>query len=339
MTQGLSFFKELTSNSYRHFRKGLSGAELKAYDSIVEGFYDYSEKIQVFGVEMDFLQGLFEKIRQDIPGLFFVESSTYLYSPFTRSGSVIPKYRFSKEQTNSTMLSLKSKCSEILKDSFYLSDIEKEKVIHDWFCKNASYDYTFAASSFECVGPLLFNKGVCQGISRAAKLLFDIAGIRSIVVYGSSDRQQGVPSSLGDRHAWNIVNIGAEFYHLDITFDLTVADYNVIRYDYFNLTDGEICRDHVIHTAPLPKCTCSMGYYRNNGMFMQTRKDFKRYFMKKFLSGNKDIVFQIPAVSDVEAVKRKIMDTVAKDPLLLLSFETRYELLSNDSQFVFHLHF
>ncbi len=339
MLNGLAYFKDLTGNSYRHFRSTLNDSERKAYDTMVDGFYDYSDRIQVSGVEMDFLQGLFEKMRQDIPGLFFVESTTYLYSPFTKTGTVMPKYRFPKEQTDSTMLALKSKCNEILKDIRCLSDLEKEKVIHDQICKNVTYDYTFVASSFECVGPLLFNKGVCQGISRAAKLLFDLAGIRSIVVYGTSERQQGVPDSMGDRHAWNIVNIDSVFCHLDITFDLTVEAYNVTRYDYFNLTDSEINRDHVIHSAPLPKCTSSKGFYRNNGMFMQTYGDFKAYYLKKIMSGQRDIVFQLPEVSDIEGVKRKISDTVSKNPLTLLSFSTQFQLVSNDSQFVFHLHF
>ena len=50
------------------------------------------------------------------------------------------------------------------------------------------------------------------------------------------------------RHTWNIVRINGQYYHLDATFDNTLGKnedgLTSIRYDYFNLDDKNIFRDH-----------------------------------------------------------------------------------------------
>ncbi len=336
---GLELFKHNTNNSYRYFRSTLNVVEQKVYDKMVNGFFDYSDSIGVFGVTIDSIQDIFEKIKQDVPGVFFVESVSYQYMPITRIGSVIPRYRFPKEQANATISALHTKCQNIVKSVTLTSDYEKEKLVHDFFCKNVVYDNAFSASSFECVGPMLFGKGVCEGISKAAKLLFDFVGIKSMVVHGESSQQQGITNSSSNLHAWNMVSINSEFYHLDITFDLTVQAFGIVRYDYFNLSDRGISVDHVIHSSHLPRCLKENSYYRTNGMFMITQKDFQGYLIKCIKLKQKDIVFQLPIVSDVERVKEKITEIVMKNAFRPFSFLSQYQLVSNETQFVFHLHF
>lgn len=336
---GFELLKQKTQNSYKYFRSTLNTNEQKAYDKILEGLFDFSDNISIFGVSADSIQSIFDKIKQDVPGLFFVENAYFQYMPLTRLASVIPKYRFTREQTNATILAVCTKCRNILRDVYSMTALEKEKVIHDYFCKNVVYDNAFSTSSFECVGPLLFGKGVCEGISRAAKMLFDFAGVKSMVVHGESNQQQGATNSLSNLHAWNMVNIDGDFYHLDITFDLTVQAFGVVRYDYFNLSDNGICVDHIIHTAALPRCNKENSYYRTQGMFMMTQKDFREYLIKCIKFKQKDIVFQLPMVSDVERVKEKITEIVTKNAFQTILFFSQYQLVSNETQFVFHLHF
>ena len=64
------------------------------------------------------------------------------------------------------------------------------------------------------------------------------------------------------RHTWNIVRIGGNYYHLDATFDNTLGnDKKEIRYDYFNLDDKSIFRDHEPLIAPAPKCEEGEHFY------------------------------------------------------------------------------
>lgn len=54
-------------------------------------------------------------------------------------------------------------------------------------------------------------------------------------------------------------------YHLDVTFDNTLGKHSLagqeLRYDYFNLEDKKIFRDHEPLIAPAPSCTDGDHFY------------------------------------------------------------------------------
>lgn len=56
----------------------------------------------------------------------------------------------------------------------------------------------------------------------------------------------------GYRHAWNLVKIGGSWLHLDATFDNSLKRYGTKRYDYYNLEDRQLFRDHQPLIAPVP---------------------------------------------------------------------------------------
>ena len=84
------------------------------------------------------------------------------------------------------------------------------------------------------------------------------------------------------RHTWNIVRINGKYYHLDATFDNTLtrkcAIGEEIRYDYFNLEDKSIFRDHEPLIAPAMKCTDGDHfYYKEKKLsFTKTEEVYKR---------------------------------------------------------------
>ena len=71
-------------------------------------------------------------------------------------------------------------------------------------------------------------------------------------------------------------------YHLDATFDNTLGKHSFgakeIRYDYFNLDDKNIFRDHEPLIAPAPACTDGDHfYYKEKKMsFTKTEDVYKR---------------------------------------------------------------
>lgn len=111
-------------------------------------------------------------------------------------------------------------------------ELETEKIIYDYLCNTVSYDTEYKDPSFECVGPLLFGKGVCEGISKASKFLFDTVGIESLIAHGTSNSRLNCGTN-NLSHAWNIVRIRDLCFHLDVTFDLTVRAFDFPIYDYF----------------------------------------------------------------------------------------------------------
>ena len=60
-------------------------------------------------------------------------------------------------------------------------------------------------------GPLVENRGICSGLAWAFKKMMDDVGIECITVGGYLREDQ----SIG--HAWNIVKLGGQYYHIDPT--------------------------------------------------------------------------------------------------------------------------
>lgn len=128
---------------------------------------------------------------------------------------------------------------------------QREKAIHDYIVKNYSYDVGDNTGAVKCQdsyslsGLLKNGKGVCQGYAQLFWALCLNAKIPSGIVYGTAG---------GGPHAWNIVNIYGECYHVDVTWDDPIPDQGQkVRYDYFNLSEKNISRDHIwdyIYNSP-----------------------------------------------------------------------------------------
>jgi hypothetical protein len=122
-----------------------------------------------------------------------------------------------------------------------MSDLQKELAIHEYVVKNTAYDYdnyineVVPEDSYTAYGTLILGRAVCQGYADTMKLLLNLAGIEAHVVVGYA----------GEPHAWNMVKIDGEYFHVDATWDDPVPDAgNRVRYTYFNLSDDEISKDH-----------------------------------------------------------------------------------------------
>ena len=125
-------------------------------------------------------------------------------------------------------------------------------------CIRDSYDKLKKPYSHEIIGPLGQGVGVCEGIAKSVKVLCDALGIWCMIAVCGNNPEKGIKY----RHTWNIVRIGGNYYHLDATFDNTLGnDKKEIRYDYFNLDDKSIFRDHEPLIAPAPKCEEGDHFY------------------------------------------------------------------------------
>ena len=159
-----------------------------------------------------------------------------------------------------------------------LSPLERERYIHDFICQNVRYDKLKKPYSHEIIGPLGQGVGVCEGIAKSVKVLCDALGIWCMIALCGNNPEKGIKY----RHTWNVVNIGGTYYHLDATFDNSLGKCSLtgeeIRYDYFNLDDKKIFRDHEPLIAPAPACTDGDHfYYREKKLsFTKTEEVYKR---------------------------------------------------------------
>ena len=160
------------------------------------------------------------------------------------------------------------------------TDYEKELRVHDWFCKNVSYDFkgtnmddpARVVLSHNIVGVFAKQKAQCEGIAKAVKVLLDALGVWCVIAICGNNPEKGIKY----RHTWNIVKIGGTYYHLDATFDNTLGkdrETSEIRYDYFNLDDSQIFRDHEPLIAPAPHCGDHEHFYYKEKKLSFTKKE------------------------------------------------------------------
>lgn len=180
--------------------------------------------------------------------------SNFQYSIDKNNIQVNFKYNGEKSETiskiNAVNLKAKAIVSSIIKPG--MSDFEKEKAIHDYVVNNTYYDNvnyikgTIPDDSYNAYG-VFFNKvAVCEGYAEAIYRLLNEANIDNIVITGSSNNVA---------HSWNLVKIQGEYYHLDATFDDPISeDESILSYNYFNLTDEEISKDHSWNKEGYPSC-------------------------------------------------------------------------------------
>lgn len=173
---------------------------------------------------------------------------------------------------------MNARVEKLARPAAKLPELEKEKYIHDFICENIHYDKLKKPYSHEIIGPLGHGVGVCEGIAKSVKILCDALGIWCMIALCGNNPEKGIKY----RHTWNIVKIGKTCYHLDATFDNSlgkcVETGGEIRYDYFNLDDKAVFRDHEPLIAPAPACTDGDHfYYKEKKLsFTKTEEVYKR---------------------------------------------------------------
>jgi uncharacterized repeat protein (TIGR02543 family) len=132
-------------------------------------------------------------------------------------------------------------------DSFYAGltltgdDANKEMIIHDALIDAIEYDHECANNDLAfdvahtAYGALVDHSAVCDGYSKAFKMLLNKAGIDAEVVAGLGN---------GGGHAWNVVKIGDSWYETDVTWDdqpdyIENKYYFMLSHEYFNLTTSD----------------------------------------------------------------------------------------------------
>jgi hypothetical protein len=183
-----------------------------------------------------------------------------------------PNYLFDKQTIQQKKTKLFSVADGILKQLIHhtMDDYAKELALHDYLIKQVVYDYDSLSMRnppneiYSAYGALINNKAVCSGYAHAMKLLLDRCGIDCLIVTGDSTIPDS-NSSVG--HAWNIVKIKQQFYHLDVTWDAPINKRpNELFHYYFNVTDKDILIDHT-WIFDTPKCTADeYNYFTVQGL-------------------------------------------------------------------------
>lgn len=138
-----------------------------------------------------------------------------------------------------------------------MSNYEIAKALHDYLATHNEYDMRLYSGNLPALsrtsyGALVNRTSVCSGYALAYQHLMEDAGIPCEYVTGMTTRGS---------HAWNIVQIDGEWYHVDVTWDDPTPDREgYVRYKYFLKSDKAMSRDHVSWEA---SHTCTSTKYDN----------------------------------------------------------------------------
>ena len=238
---------------YSHMNK----QQQAVYHAMKTGIQSLAPSFPCPRMEGKELTDVFLKLRLDCPEIFFVSGFHFRYYPDSANVELSPEYLFDKNKIKDHQKAMKARVEKLVRPAVAMAELEKEQYIHDFICQNVRYDKLKKSYSHEILGPLGQGVGVCEGIAKTVKILCDQLGIWCIVVISEANPEKNIKY----RHAWNIVKIGGTYYHLDATFDNTLSHMGPVRYDYFNLDDGKVFRDHEPVIWKVPACTVSDGFY------------------------------------------------------------------------------
>ena len=250
-----------------------------AYHAIKTGLLALEPSFPVPRLTGEELSDIFFRLRLDCPEIFYAPGFHYRYYQDSVNIQMFPEYLFDKSKIQDHKKAMCARISKLARPALSMTEWEKERYIHDFICENVRYDKLKKPYSHEIIGPLGNGAGVCEGIAKTVKVLCDALGIWCVIAVSDSNPEKNIKY----RHAWNIVRIGGVFYHLDVTFDNSLGHnglgYNspghegIIRYDYFNLGDAQIYRDHEPVIYNVPACTDGNHFYYKEKKLSFTKKE------------------------------------------------------------------
>ena len=136
--------------------------------------------------------------------------------------------KYTLEQVKDMKRQTENKAKELVRDLMLpnLGVYERIEAVNTYLMDNCVYpaQEPYSCESHTPYGALIEQSAVCEGYARAAQMIFELCGVPSHYVVGDT------PSG---GHAWNLVQIGQEWYQLDITWNDVDASPNM----YFLVTD------------------------------------------------------------------------------------------------------
>ena len=332
----------------RYYFERLNSLEKKAYTRIKDALEKHEDSVDILrpSVSIASLENIVKAISYDCPELFFID---FTKTNFYESGlkvTVCPQYIYNKMMLPRATALIDEQIKLIMDDinrKHFTMDYDKVLWLHDYFIQHITYDYKEEPgvrenkASHSAAGVLLENKAVCEGIAKAFMLLLGKLNVYAIIVYGRSNS----PIASVEDHAWNAVELGGKFYHVDVTWDITLSkSFNQIRHDYFCLDDVEISKDHSFQNIGLTCDSLELNYYKKSEKYIKGKKHLNEFLKSRIMKGEKNICFKVMRSPNVgENINAVVQDTMEEAINNYMTGSYQYTFTPNDSQLVYGINF
>ena len=178
-------------------------------------------------------------VKEDNPMLFWL-TDKFGFSN-TEGYTAIQLYSYESPEKIKTMQNkLNKEVNKFINSVEYgLDDFSLELLAHDYIIDRCKYDDDVKDSdddylAFTPYGAIVNGNAVCEGYAKAFSYLLSQLGIESKGIVGKGSQEL---------HMWNAVKIDGNWYYTDISWD-DGKEYS--RYDYFNITESQLKKDHTI---------------------------------------------------------------------------------------------
>lgn len=251
----------------------LTDAEREIYDSVLNDLGSMKERVPL-EVDSTVLQKVLEIIRFEQLAYFHIRDRQVKVNEITQGFDIVYEYRFTADEISSMNIASERAARAIMEQiTPDMDDYDKLKFFHDYLVLNCEND-TESPYSNTIYGALVQKNALCEGYAKAFSYLCNLAGIENTIVTGLTGEDV--------YHMWNMVKLGGNWYHVDVTWDnpddALHAEYpDVILYQYFMVTDSVIENNHTILTIPAepPKANGrNENYFVHEGTDISSEEEF-----------------------------------------------------------------
>ena len=302
-------------SSFKYYKRLLKSNNDKIiYECILDGISKCINSIVIdktlFESERTPLSMILHYVLLDNPGIFYVDTSNICIKTVPHKKIILLSYLYSKAEIEKLEERVQNKVNKIIKSGELAKlsmDYEWELYIHDLIADRVHYEKERISyhKVHSIIGPILYDRSVCEGYSKVFKLICDAVNIPCIVINGTADNDDIV---IGGNHSWNVVQIDNRYYHVDITWDSGTKKGDMINHKLFNVNDYDIRKDHKWNNEIIPICNSDKHnyYYLNSNCFDNIYKG-KEYITSKLKKGNTTISLRL---NDCTYTKRDIVNMI-----------------------------
>lgn len=247
------------------YYENLEDTEKIAYELIAEKIEQMPLKIRIPYLDDEGLSRVFEALLYENPEYIFLSDKCKVETNAFGKSYFLPQYIITLSEYAEKLKDLE-KIKEIvdIKTHGVSDDFDKEQIIHDYIIEKCEYVDKTGGDYSSVYGCLVNGEASCEGYAKAMKYLLDEADVENYIAIGNTTDEDGTSQG----HAWNIVQIDGEYYHVDVTWDDPVESSVKNKYAYLNVTDEEITVTHDVEERFLGKCTSTEhNYYVNNSIY------------------------------------------------------------------------
>lgn len=325
--------KEELNKTYRYYYNRLNKDEKDFYLLFYKGILNFEKTIILPYGDYKKYEKIYINCFLDNPLFFYLKTVNFSISRLHVRVDIIYLMDWSKcEQVYSKIF---SEMDSVRKKARHLTDLEKEHFVHQYIIDNVTYELNDRLPIHSAHSLFMYSKAVCDGISKAAKILLDALKVKSIVILGRTSNQNITSITSGD-HAWNVIWIDDKPYHTDFTFDLTLSQKEFIRCDYFNLNDEQIKKDHSFIDIGIIS-NGNNDWFINNNLFFSKKSILKSYVAQEVKKETSFIYFKIPFTVNPQITIQNILNLCENEIINNINNKVKLRYQTNETQMIIHI--